>query len=753
MAITIKGRVARKLFPKSTPVDDNGFKIYAFVPNDPTGLNINEYGNISVKGVLPELILNEKEYEFEVEYESKGKYQSYNVTKVLTSLKPTSGNEAMTFLCGITSPSRAQNILAAYPKFVDMVMNNEEINVKKIKGVGEKTLAPLVRKIKAQFVYYDLITEYKDYNLTMNQIKKLYEFCESIEEVRIKMQRNPYRLLCSVGGIGFKTADAKILNNNEKFRKSPFRMSECVLYCLTQNEINGNTYMMIDDLYNDCKELSPECMEYFYRALEKSDRIFLHEDRQRVAKMETYLCEKEICELLIQLNSKIYPNGTEEKKPWVDCNGNKLSKDSIDEKYKQINGIVLTEQQNQTIPLLIENNIVILAGYAGAGKSSSCQAVINWLEDNCKSYLLLAPTGRASSILSGYTDRPASTIHRALGSKGDFKFTFNEDNKLTVDCVIVDESTMADAYLFRALLRALPDWCKLMLVCDPAQLPSVGAGNIVQDMIRSDIFAKVMLDKVFRYGEGGLSYVATEVRKGNNYLSKDDRQVFGLNEDYVFEETEDADIVSTAVKKYVNLVNSDVSINDIVIISTYNKGQYGTFAINNMIQNIINPKKEKNDGKVGHTKDNVNIMFNVGDMILMTRNNYHVELAYEEDECTLYNGDFGSIKEITDDGELICWFGNNTVRIPKQDAGDFLLGYSVSCHKMQGDNRKHVIYITPKSHSFMASRNLHYVALTRAKSKLYHYGNRETVRKSLYKSDNLSRKTFLEQLLRNFEKN
>lgn len=744
MAIIIKGRATKKLFPKSTPKDDNGYKIYAFAPNETKGLYLNDYGNISITGILPELILHEKEYEFEVEYESKGKYQSYKVTKMLSSMKPSAGNEAMVFLSEITSPTRAKNILAVYPNFVDMVMNDEKISSQKINGVGDKTLTSLIKKVKSQFIYYDLITEYKDYGLTIAQIKKIYASYNSVEEIREKMAKNPYGCLCSVGGIGFKTADAKILANNEKFRNSPYRMSECILYCLGQNEINGHTYILADDLYSECKELTPECMEYFYRALENSVRIFYHEDRMRVAKMSTYQCEREIAEMLINMRNT--------KTVWKDCDGVPLNPNNIDEKYKEVNGFKLTEDQCKTIPALIENNIVVLAGYAGAGKSASCQAAINWLEDNCKSYLLVAPTGRAASVLSGYTDRPASTIHRALGAKGEYHFEYNQENKLIVDVVIVDETSMVDTFLMTALLRALPEWCKILFIADAAQIPSVGAGNVIQDIIRSRKFPVIMLDKIFRYGEGGLSYVATKTRKGESFLSTDKVQIFGTNEDYVFEDVDDEDCVNMAVKKYIKLINDGESVNNIVIISCYNKGKYGTFLVNNTIQDIINPKKNQYDGRVGHTKDNVNIMFNIDDRVMMTKNNYHMEMAYEDEECEVFNGDFGTVKQITDEGDLICEFAD-MVRFSRQDVSDLLLGYSVSCHKMQGDNRKHVILVTPKSHAYMLNRNLLYVALTRSKYKLYHYGNRETINKCLKKSENLSRKTFLEQLLKNCENN
>lgn len=697
---------------------------------------MNEFGNISIKGCLPELIF-EKEYKIEVEFEEKSKYKTYNVIKILNNLKPANESDAMIYLSKISTPTRAKNILAVYPDFLDRITNGKEVLSSKIKGVGEKTLASLIEKVKLQYTYYDLIVEYEKYDLTMSQLKKIQNKYGTVEKIRLEMQRNPYACLCSVGGIGFKTADSKILNDNEKFRKSPFRMTECILYCLSQNEIDGNTYMLINDLYNQARELVPESIMYFNGAIEKSERIFLHSDRQRVSKTNTYLCEEEVAKRLVSLQS--------EKTKWKDSSGREISSNDVQNKYKQIGNIRLTEEQQKTIPLLIDNNVVVLAGFAGAGKSSSCKAVISWLEDNYKSYVLLAPTGRAASVLSSYTERQAMTIHRALEAKGENHFGRNEDNKLVVDVVIVDEATMADVFLFRALLRALPEWSKILFVCDPAQIPSVGAGNVIQDMIRSKEFPVIMLDEIFRYGEGGLSYVATQTRKGKNYLSKENYQTFGVNEDYVFEETDGLD---KAIKTYTDLINSGVSVNDVVVISCFNKGELGTYKINNMIQQIINPPKQKNDNKVGCTKDKVDIRFNVGDRVMMTKNNYSVDLAYEDEKCILYNGDFGIVKEITDDLELICDFGTNVVCLQRKDIKNLLLGYSVSCHKMQGDNRQYIILVTPKAHSYMLNRNLLYVALTRSKKKTYHYGSRETIRKCLYKSENLSRKTFMEELLR-----
>lgn len=738
--ITIKGVVAKKLYPKTTSSgSDDVFKIYALEPEKSCidKVDVNIYGNITIKGSLPEL-LPKKIYEFEVE-EVNDKYgTSYNVTKVLTNTRPCSGEEAFVFLCGLTTENRAQNILKVYPDFIDKVINEEELSSKDIKGIGEKTLQSISKKVRSQFVYYDLIVEYKDYMLTMSQIQKIYETYGSVEKVRQKMKQNPYMCLCSVGGIGFKTADVKILNKHPQFIRAPFRMAECIIYVLGQNEVDGNTYMLYDDLYSECKKNTPECMDFFQRALENSDRIYFDNDRNRIAKMATRLCEEEVAKRLLKIKDSNW-----QLEPY--------DEGSSELNYTKIGDVQLTDQQQQTIPSVINNNITVLAGYAGAGKSMSCKALINFLEDEHLTYMLLAPTGRAASVLSGYTGRTAMTIHRGLRAKGEGIFEHNEYNKLIVDVVIVDESTMADVYLFKALLRALPDKTKIVFVCDPAQIPSVGAGNVIQDMIRSKVFNTVMLDKVFRYNEGGLSYVATETRQGRVFLSKDNVQEFGDKKDYVFYQKMDEEVVKNAVAKFIELYKSGVDVNDMVVVSCYNKGSYGTYVINNIIQSAINPAKTKNDGKISYTKDGIVISFNIGDKVLMTKNNYHVKVYrandLDDDECVLYNGDFGIVKYITDKDELICQFGDNIVCIPKKQASDLLLGYSVSCHKMQGDNREHIIFITPAAHTYMLTRNLIYVALTRAKSKVYHYGDIKTVNRALKKSDNLSRKTFLENLL------
>lgn len=742
--MNVKGKIKKKLFPKTNTPTDNTFKIYSLEPSNKEGLVLSDYGTISIKGNLPELTEGTV-YEFECEYEYDKKYDSsYKVIKILSDIRPKSGDDVLEFLCGIMSPDKAKIVYKEYPNIIDLALNDKPIETKNMHGIGEKTMNKYVKKIKDKLKYFELMSEYSDYNLTVNQMDKLLSEYSGMELLRERLEKNPYECLCSVSGIGFKTADVKILRRNSAFQNTPYRMKECILYVLKQAELDGNTYMMSDDVWTECNKLTPECIDLYYRVLEKSKDIYHDRDNMRVARQATYDCEQDVCDLL----KKIQSNTNTWKEKTYDL-----------ENYAKVNGLTLTEQQQSTIPKLIKNNIVILAGYAGAGKSASCQAVVKFAEDNGYSYMLLAPTGRAAKVLSDYTERQAMTIHRGLGAKGESYFEYNENNKLEASLIIVDEASMVDVYLMRALLRALPDWAKILFVCDPAQIPSVGAGNVIQDMIHSREFSTVMLDKIFRYNEGGLSYVATNVRNGISYLTKEDKQKFG-NGDYMFAETDDESVVNTAVSAFLTLLKKGVSIEDIVVVSAYNKGKQGTLQINNVIQSNICPARHKYDNLMRYTKSDVEVCFHIGDKVMNTVNMYNVE-CYEKDGadyeitdevCDVYNGDFGYVKDITQNGEMFCDFKGYLVRFDKSSFGSLSLGYAVSCHKMQGDNRKYVILITPKAHTYMLNRNLIYVGLTRAKEKVYHYGCRDTITKALRKSENLSRKTFLEFLLKNTKK-
>lgn len=744
----IKGTIIKNMY------NSENFKIYSLVPNlnCREGLKIHPvYGNITITGSMPELMLNE-EYEMDVEYIKKNGYDNYQVKRILNTKIDTSYEGSLKFLEHITSENIAKSILDVYPNFIELIVSNKdsEIDIKQIKGVGNFTFNKIKDKVVANFCMFNIINEFPNYELTFSQVKKLIDKFKSSENVIKNLNKNPYECLCSLSGISFKTADSKIIANDPAMVTAKQRMVECIKFILSDNEMNGNTYMTFKDLSNIASGLAIECFTYFLEILKNNTDIYLENclpkkaDQLKVAKKSTYECEKEVAETMLKL-SKI-------NKP--------LNIDTT--KYNSVNGFDLTEQQCQTSKNLCNFGISVLAGYGGTGKSFSTKAVINMLDDNNLSYVLFAPTGRASKVLAEYCDKPASTIHRGLDyglTDEGLGFKINEKNKLNVDVVILDEASMVDIYLMRAVLRAIDiDKTRILFICDPAQIPSVGCGNCVQDMLNSGVIAVNYLTEVFRYGEGGLSYVATSTRKGEYFLNNDVSKavIFGKNKDYTFIPSINENIVQYVIGIYKNLyLDKHIPIDDIMILSAYNKGDLGTYQINSIIQDFVNPNIS--DEELSYKRDNVEIRFRKDDRVLQTKNNYRAKVYSEEDmeddlfseekTTSIFNGDIGTVL-LVEKERLVVDYDGVKIEYAKEDLNQLLLAYSISIHKSQGSSFKHVIVVSPTSHTYFLNRNLLYVALSRANISVFHIGSSNTIRSALRKSENLSRQTMLDDFLK-----
>jgi len=269
----------------------------------------------------------------------------------------------------------------------------------------------------------------------------------------------------------------------------------------------------------------------------------------------------------------------------------------------------------------------MLVGYGGSGKSSSTQAFVNMLKEYNKSYLLLAPTGRAAKVLSGFTGEEAMTIHRGLGYQPPNIWNYNKENPLQYDTVIVDEFTMVDIFLFRQLLEAIDfNKTKLLLIGDDAQIPSVGAGNVLFHLLNSNKIPTVTLNKIFRYGKGGLMTVTTDTRNGKEYLDKEKKtgiQAFGEDNSYIFMGMTQDKMVDYTVKLYQKLLTQSYTIDDIAVLSCYNVGNYGTVELNKRLQNAVNYNPE---AKIifGDTE------FRLNDIVMNIVNDYKAVLYNEE---------------------------------------------------------------------------------------------------------------------------
>ena len=642
------------------------------------------------------------------------------------------------------TPNQTDTLLEAYPDIVDRIMNNrlDDVDLNKTKGIKDYTFNVIKQKVIENFKLADLVEEFRGL-FSLSIIKKLYDKYPSVEKIKEVIRTEPYECLCRLSGIGFKTADGMLLTLEKESKqckengKNPIlffgfdlkpsyqRAKACVDYILNENETNGNTYVKVGDLKKQFEILVPEAIANLPLILKGDNDVIFDRESLSVCRKETYETEKYIAEKIkegLSINTK-----------WdCDCS-----------KFRSLEGFDLTPDQCKTSEYMCIYNIVMLVGYGGAGKSSSTQAFVNLLKHYNKSFLLLAPTGRAAKVLAGFTGENAMTIHRGLGYMPPNDWSFNSEHPLPYDVVIVDEFSMVDIFLFKHLLEAIDfNRTKLLIIGDDAQIPSVGAGNVLYDLLCYKKIPTITLDKVFRYGKGGLSTVATDARTQTEYLDKNKKgmQVFGEDQSYIFMPLQQDGIVDYTVKLYKTLLTKGYSVEDIAVLSCYNVGDYGVIELNKRLQEAVNPNP---DAKIVFGDSE----FRLNDIVMNYANDYKAVLYNEEfldDKNTTFiaNGESGMVDKI-EHNSMVSNYDGTLIYYDKGKLKNIRLAYAITTHKSQGGQFKVVILITPRSHTFMLNSNLLYVGISRAKEKCYHLGEIKTVNNALKKKENFDRKTLL----------
>ena len=718
----------------------------------------NKYNNVTILGELHELTVGVT-YEISA-VEQLGKYgMSYKVLNIKRDV-PTTEEDMYLFLSEILTPNQAKVLYENYPDIVQRVKENrlDDIDFNKLKGIKEYTFGVIKRKVIENFCLADLVVEFQGF-LNLSMIKNIYAKYTSIEKLKEKLAQDPYKCLCGLAGVGFKTADGILLDmekaskaNIEKGKKpiiefksdlrtSPERCLSCLLYMLEENENNGHTKMNLADLRAEMMKLVPACANHFVTAV-KADEIHYNKDTMDVALSKTYNLEHKIAQtILYVLHTK--------KDEW-DCDI---------EKYRTVNGSTLSDEQMGAVANVCKYPISILNGAGGTGKSFSTQAVINMLKDHHKTFRLFSPTGKAAKVLADYTKENATTIHRGLGYT-PMGWGYNQEHKIMCDIVIIDEFSMVDIQLFKRVIDAVDfNTTKLLLIGDNAQLPSVSCGNLLHDFMETKLIPTTTLTKVFRYGEGGLMKVATDVRFCEPYLTssmKSKMTTFGDNKDYTFVDLPSEVIPQNVVGLYKKLLEKGYSIDDIQVLTAKNVGDCGTIVLNNMIQKVANPNYGSEVFmKVGDTT------YFEGDLVIQKVNNYKAELDLQhlsewekdmysasEDVPTAFiaNGETGIVREIYK-SYCIIEFDGVFVKYYRADMQMISLGYSITIHKSQGSSIKIVILCTPQSHIYMLNSNLLYVGLTRMKEGCYHLGALNSINQAVKKKANLTRHTHMQELL------
>lgn len=612
----------------------------------------------------------------------------------------------------------------------------------KVKGVSLKKAMEIGLAFNSMRRMQDAILFLQKFSISINMAIKIYRIYG--DDTKKTVEANPYRLIDDVDRLGFATADRMAAEMGIE-KDSDFRIKAGITYTLKDFAAkNGHTFLprtlLTDEVLRllGFDESMTDRIAYNIEDMVFLKQLYLYDldDDKAVMTYPAYLLERSLARRLAAIE--------EEHAAVI------TARDGYIEKYEAQNGITLHQSQKEAVTAAFERGVEIITGGPGTGKTTIIKCIAEIFEQQGRKAVLCAPTGRAAKRLSEATGREAKTIHRLLDL--DFKdgkgyFTYNENTRLPADVVIVDEVSMVDEYVFGALVKAVDRGAGLILVGDKDQLPSVGAGNVLADLIASGKFAVTCLTHIYRQAEQSL--IVTNAHRINNGRMP----VLDVKDnDFFFEEKDSPAEARNAVVELVTKRIPDyfkVNADDIQVLCPMKKGIAGVESLNAEIRQKLNPPKYKSpEMKSGETS------YRVGDKVMQIVNDYQQEWTLKTEEGVesgsgIFNGELGYIEEInmlnqkfkvrfTDDKVAIYSFS---------DLEHLVLAYAVSIHKSQGSEFDTVVISVTGNNFMLMTRNLLYTAVTRAKKRVVLVGSREAVAKMVKNNYTAKRFTLLKEFL------
>lgn len=647
-------------------------------------------------------------------------------------------------------PVTAKNIVQTFKEQTFDIIEMSPSSLAKIKNISIKKALEIGEKFKELKKMQNSIMFLQKYNISTNMAMKIYEFygANTINVVKA----NPYRLVEDIDGIGFMSAD-RIAKSIGIPQESEFRVRAGLLYTmLSSTEKTGNTFLpkkMLESQSLALLELSEETYaNLFDQAL---DGLVLDKTMMRMW--------KDNVEIVLLSKYYFYENSIAQKLAVLSCTQN-IEKQNIDDEiahFEQLNKIEFHQEQKNAINTALNNGVCVITGGPGTGKTTIVKCIIELLKQQNQKFILMAPTGRASKRLSDSTGEEAKTIHRALevaqgGNSLGNRFVYNENNPLKTDAVIVDEMSMVDAPLMSSLCKALPRQCKLILVGDKDQLPSVGAGNVLDDIIKSQIIPVCTLTKIFRQSNDSL--IITNAHLINNGKMP---IIDNHSKDFFFEEKSELEqiknsIVDLVTKRLPNFTKQES--NQIQVLAPLKAGVCGISNLNQILQEVINPPSiRKMELVVGET------IFREGDKVMQTANNYNLVWSkmvgfVEEQGEGVFNGDIGYIAKIDyQSGETTVEFEDGRLcTYPRTEISQLSLAYAITIHKSQGSEFDTVVIPVIAGAPMILTRNLIYTAVTRAKKMVVLVGEKKNLKRMVSNNYTVARFTLLKSLLTDAQK-
>ena len=608
-------------------------------------------------------------------------------------------------------PVTAKKIVNKFGEDTLNILDNNIERLKEIEGIGKKKLETIIESYREQRELKNITIFLQTHGLSVNQCLKIYKKygASSVDTVK----NNPYILCDEISGIGFKTSD-KIARSLGIEIDSPFRIQSGIRYVINEFCANGHTFMPKDELIKEASNVltvSGDIIEENIKnaALDRKIKLERVNDKEGVFTIPNYYCELGITNRILTLAISNFQDIS------VDV-------DHLILQFEKKNNITFAESQKDAIISAFQNGIEIITGGPGTGKTTIIKCIIEIFETCGLKVLLGAPTGRAAKRMSESTGKEATTIHRMLDmgvfEKEESVFVTNaEEHSLEADVVIIDEASMIDITLMNALLKSIKVGTRLIIVGDVDQLPSVGAGNVLNDFIESGFTKVVRLKEIFRQGKESMIVVnAHKINKGEMpKLNEKGTDFFFIRND-IQEGILNTiiDLINTRLPKFNSNWDKSKSIQVLVPMK---KGVLGVTNLNEKIQNVLNPK-----APYKKEKEFRSMVFREGDKVMQIKNNYSLKWTRiagkgEHEGLGVFNGDMGFIESIDLEGKKLSIIFDDERRV----IYDFMyldeldLAYAITIHKSQGSEFPVVIIPAYMGAPLLMNRNLLYTGITRAK--------------------------------------
>lgn len=614
----------------------------------------------------------------------------------------------------------AARIVRRFREDTFRIIEEEPERLAEVKGISERKAMEIASQVNEKRDLRQAMIFLQQFGITMNLAVKIYN--KYGQEVYGILKENPYRLADDIEGVGFRTADDIAAKAGIR-TDSDFRVRSGILYTLLQASGEGHTFLPQEELTAKTSELlgiDKEIIEKNYMDLSIERKIIMKQlgEQTQIYSASFYYMEANTATMLRELDIAYDVADAE-----IEQRIHNIEKQT---------GMQLDEHQVQAVKEAVRNGLLVITGGPGTGKTTTINTIIRYFEMEGMDIFLAAPTGRAAKRMSETTGFEARTIHRMLelngGMEGSAGFERNETNPLETDLVIIDEMSMVDITLMNSLLKAISPGTRLILVGDINQLPSVGPGSVLKDIIQSEAFNVVMLTKIFRQASTSDIIVnAHKINRGEE-VSLDNKSM-----DFFFLKRYEADIIINVVLQLVKQKLPkfvDATPYDIQVLTPMRKGLLGVERLNGILQQYLNPpdksKREKEHG---------DMVFREGDKVMQTKNNYQLEWEI----CTkfgltvdkgmgIFNGDMGIITEINDFAETMTveFDEGRKVEYSYKLLDELELAYAITIHKSQGSEYPAVVIPLLNGPSMLMNRNLLYTAVTRARKCVTLVGNDTT---------------------------